>query len=271
MRLWPVGLGHTRTQSPIGSTLFTLLTASTALILPTLTGASCSTLAPAIPASQRYFRIGHPAAHLNKDSTCSDRFFSTSTTTTAAAVARMSLPSQNQAFDGFSQHPSVEPSSETAQLIKDAMDLFSAKPSAAIFARSWSPNAIFADPICHAHGSRQYLAQWYGMPAAFAHSETLEWKLIKQEPNLVEYVQKQRYKLKGLGMTKDMISTVVMQRNEQSGKITRFEDRWNHKPLGGVFGWPFRRLNALTLPFLVAVPNEAKFAVGHHNSSPNHL
>ncbi|SPO26819.1 uncharacterized protein UTRI_04130_B [Ustilago trichophora] len=247
MKLWPVGIGHTRTQSPIRSTLFTLLTASTALVLPTITGASASP--PSIPASQRHFRLGHPAAHLNKD-------------TSSSHSTAMSLPSQNQAFEGFSQHPSVEPSKETAQLIRDAMDLFSAKPSPSIFARSWSPNAIFADPICHAEASRQYLAQWYGMPAAFSHSETLEWKLIKQEPALVEYVQKQRYKVKGLGLTKDMVSTVVMQRNPQSGKITRFEDRWNHKPLGGVLGWPFRRLNALTLPLLVGVPKEAKSALG---------
>lgn len=52
-----------------------------------------------------------------------------------------------------------------------------------------------------------------------------------------------------------------MERDPTTGKITRFEDRWNHKPLGGVFSWPFRRLNALTLPLLVGVPADAKRAV----------
>ncbi len=171
-----------------------------------------------------------------------------------------SLPAQNDKFPGFESSPHLEPTPETAQLIKDAQDLFSAKPSPAIFSRSWAPTAIFADPICHAEGAKQYLAQWYGMPAAFAESETLAWKLTKQEPREVQYVQKHRYKVKGLGMNKEMISTVVMERDENN-KITRFEDRWNHKPLGGVLGWPFRRLNAVSLPFLIGVPGEAKQAV----------
>ncbi|GAC99225.1 hypothetical protein PHSY_006825 [Pseudozyma hubeiensis SY62] len=171
------------------------------------------------------------------------------------------LPPQTASFAGFESHPNIEPSGATATLIKDAVDLFSAKPSPTIFARSWSPTAIFADPICHANGSRQYLAQWYGMPAAFSESHLLEWKLIKDEPRLVEYVQKQRYKVKGLGMVKEMISTVVMERDAE-GKVVRFEDRWNHKPLGGVLGWPFRRANALVLPWIVGVPGESKQAVG---------
>ncbi|TKY85362.1 hypothetical protein EX895_005524 [Sporisorium graminicola] len=171
-----------------------------------------------------------------------------------------SLPPQKEAFAGYESSPALDPTPGTAQLIRDAMDLFGAKPSPAIFTR-WSPSAVFADPICHAEGHRQYLAQWYGMPAAFAQSETLEWKLTKQHEDTVEYVQKQRYKVKGLGVTKDMISTVVMQRDPTTNKITRFEDRWNHKPLGGFFSWPFRRLNAFTLPLLVGVPNETKQAV----------
>ncbi|KAJ1018831.1 hypothetical protein NDA16_004636 [Ustilago loliicola] len=172
-----------------------------------------------------------------------------------------SLPQSND-FETYSSTPHIDPTPETSQLILDAMHLFSAKPSAAIFARSWSASAIFADPICHAVGSRQYLAQWYGMPAAFSESETLAWKLIKQEPNQVQYAQRQRYKVKGLGIVKEMVSTVVMHRDGQN-KITKFEDRWNHKPLPGAIAWPFRRLNAVTLPWLVSVPKEAKHAVSH--------
>ena len=52
-----------------------------------------------------------------------------------------------------------------------------------------------------------------------------------------------------------------MQRDAATGKITRFEDRWNHKPLGGYLSWPFRRLNAYTLPWLVGVPKETKQAL----------
>lgn len=217
----------------------TLLTASTALVF---SSSHVSASSPPIPASQRHFRLGHPAAAAS---------YSTMSTPT--------LPAQTDAFPGFESTPRIEPSSSTAQLIQDALDLFGAKPSASIFTR-WSPSAIFADPICHADGARQYLAQWYGMPAAFAESHTLAWKLIKDEERRVEWVQRQKYKVKGLGMVKEMVSTVVVERGED-GKVTRFEDRWNHKPLGGTLGWPFRRLNAVTLPLLVGVPKETQGAV----------
>ncbi|GAK64647.1 uncharacterized protein PAN0_006d2861 [Moesziomyces antarcticus] len=197
---------------------------------------------PGIPASQRHFRIGHPAA---------------------AMSASASLPAQTAEFEGFASSPLIEPTPETAQIIRDSMDLFGARPSAAIFAR-WSAGAIFADPICHAVGAKQYMAQWYGMPAAFSLSETKAWKLTRQEPGIVEYVQLQRYKVKGLGTVKDMKSTVVIERDGDN-RVTRFEDRWGHKEMNGKLGWPFRRLNAFTMPWLISVPNDAKDAPAHSN------
>ena len=52
-----------------------------------------------------------------------------------------------------------------------------------------------------------------------------------------------------------------MQLDPQTGKIVRFEDRWNHNKLNGLFSWPFRRFNALTLPLLIRVPPETKQAL----------
>ncbi|SJX63573.1 uncharacterized protein SRS1_14327 [Sporisorium reilianum f. sp. reilianum] len=240
MRLWPNGVLSRPSIFASPSTLFTLLTVS--LATPTTTATTSAAISNTF-APQRTFRLGRPAA------------FASHPYTTMSASA--SLPAQTESFSGFASSPVLAPTAETSQLVRDAMELFGARPSAAIFAR-WSPGAVFADPICHAEGYAQYLAQWYGMPAAFAHSETLAWKLITQQDDRVEYVQLQRYKVKGLGVTKDMVSTVVMQRDPATNTITRFEDRWNHKPLGGVFSWPFRRLNAFTLPWIVGVPKETK-------------
>lgn len=218
------------------------------------TPASVSASSPQVAAvAQRHFRIGHPAVAAAGAGGAKTRHAST-------MASSVQLPTQTESFAGFEATPMLTPSASTATLIRDAMDLFGAKPSPGIFER-WSPHAVFADPICHAEGSRQFLAQWYGMPAAFSESQTLQWKLLKDEPRLIEYVQKQRYKVKGLGAVKEMVSTVVMERDE-AGKVVRFEDRWNHKPLGGALGWPFRRLNALTLPWLVGVPGDTKQAVG---------
>ncbi|PWZ00301.1 hypothetical protein BCV70DRAFT_200459 [Testicularia cyperi] len=214
------------------------------------------------PVAQRAFRLGRAAAGLNTQpppgSLPHKAQYSTSTMSSSTTSQSPSLPAQDQSFPGFESTPLIEPDSSTAQLIQDAQDLFGAKPTPQIFTRSWSPHATFADPICHANGAKQYLPQWYGMPAAFAQSTTLAWKLIRQDPDRVEYVQKQHYKVKGLGTEKTMVSTVYMERDPQTNKITRFEDRWNHKPLGGAFSWPFRRLNAVTMPFLVGVPQDTK-------------
>lgn len=236
--------------SPITSlSLLAAFTTTTTLLLP----ATAISVAASAPAAQKAFRLGKPAAGLNTNAPPSGtRAYST--------MSSVSLPPQDENFPGY-PGPIMEPNEKTAQLVKDAQDLFSAKPSAEIFARSWDPKGIFADPIAHANGAHQYLAQWFGMPAAFSQSQTLAWKLTKQEPTEVQYVQKHMYKIKGIGMTKEMVSTVVMQLDPQTKKIINFEDRWNHKPLNGVLSWPFRRLNAVTLPLFISVPKASKEAV----------
>ena len=218
MRVWPVGLLPLAALS-LCSTATTLATVpavpiatrlATSTVLFFSTTASFGTATKVNPTvKQRHFRLGKPAAALNRNP-----YFSTSTSTSTMSNSNSNsnlnagpngLPVQKDDFEGFASQPHIEPTAETAQLIHDAMELFCARPSAAIFARSWSANAIFADPICHAQSSRQYLAQWYGMPAAFSHSQTLAWKLTLQQANQVHYVQKQRYKFKLLGSTKDII------------------------------------------------------------------
>ncbi|KAK0526978.1 hypothetical protein OC842_005014 [Tilletia horrida] len=141
-------------------------------------------------------------------------------------------------------------SPRTASLIQDAQALFQAKFSPELFTRSWAPNPVFIDPICYAEGTKQVTAQWAAMKA-FSSSKTLQWKLTKDEPNLIEYEQKQEYKTSLF--TKVMDSTVVMELDDH-GKIKRFEDRWNHKPISNGITYPFRRLNALMMPFISRPP-----------------
>lgn len=39
------------------------------------------------------------------------------------------------------------------KLIQDSIDLFSARPNHEIFKRSWTPDAVFEDPLCYAIGT----------------------------------------------------------------------------------------------------------------------
>jgi hypothetical protein len=142
------------------------------------------------------------------------------------------------------------------QLLPHDEQIFSANPSHEIFRRSWAPDAVFEDPLCYAKGERQFKAQFWGLVAAFSKCELLAWHATKDEPNQVNYVQRQRYTFKGLGFSKEMLSTISMKLNDQ-GKIIHMQDRWNHQdPPANFIAWPLRRLNAVSLPYLISVPPE---------------
>ncbi|KAJ1026195.1 hypothetical protein NDA18_003852 [Ustilago nuda] len=168
MQLWPISLLRQQgfTSAITTTTLISLLagiTVAPALALqprfiPTLGLAASSAalvsaslpptyVAAAAPVNvkQKIFRLGKPAADIKRALQALYSTMSSSTTPT--------LPQSND-FDQYKSTPHIDPTPETAQLVRDAQDLASAKPSPAIFARSWSPSAIFADPICHAEGSR---------------------------------------------------------------------------------------------------------------------
>ncbi|KAI5481333.1 hypothetical protein MNV49_004955 [Pseudohyphozyma bogoriensis] len=145
------------------------------------------------------------------------------------------------------------------QIVDDSMALFQSKPSLDIFKRGWREDAVFEDPISLATGFKQYSAsvsQWFGMPKAFPKSETLAWKVTKSEPGLLEYEQRQKYTFAGIGTTKEVPSLVHIELDSED-YITRFEDRWNGKPIpAGTIAKGLRNFNAETLPHLVSVPKE---------------
>ncbi|PWN42412.1 hypothetical protein IE81DRAFT_323574 [Ceraceosorus guamensis] len=144
---------------------------------------------------------------------------------------------------------------KSEELIKSVQDLFSCKPTPAHFLK-WSPDAIFEDPICYAVGARQYKAQWYGMAKAFAGSELRAWHIESVKPDEIRYAQKQWYKIGSF--EKIMDSTVVM-KLDKDGKIVHFQDRWGHNEIGSnPLTYIFRRLNAVTLPLFVSIPEGGK-------------
>ncbi|CAO1620862.1 unnamed protein product [Jaminaea pallidilutea] len=150
------------------------------------------------------------------------------------------------------------------QRIADAQALFGAKPSLDIFKRSWAPDAIFEDPICWAQGWRQYAAQWYAM-RLFSRSTTSAWRVIKDTPEEIQYIQKQNYAIDRFNFEKTMHSTVVMKLDEQ-GRIKHFVDRWDHQDMPGIWSYPLRRLNALSMPMIIGHPSQHP---DHGSSSGN--
>lgn len=113
----------------------------------------------------------------------------------------------------------------------------------------------FAHPSISLPGERQYKAQWWGLAAAFSKCELLAWHVTRDDPEEIHYVQRQRYRFRGLGIEKDILSTIRMILNED-GKVVHMQDRWDHKdPPANYIAWYLRRLNAVTLPYFINIPH----------------
>ncbi|QRW12987.1 hypothetical protein RhiLY_11986 [Ceratobasidium sp. AG-Ba] len=154
------------------------------------------------------------------------------------------------------QNSGIQLDGKRRQIVEDALNLFSSQPSQDIFHRSWRLDATFEDPLSKCIGYKQYAPQWYGMPKAFPTSRTLAYKVISstENPNRIVYEQKQEYTIRFIGTKKIMDSTVVIDLDEND-KVIKLEDKWNGQDQPTRFGtlW-LRRLNAVTLPWLVKVP-----------------
>lgn len=124
------------------------------------------------------------------------------------------------------------------------------------------------------------------MPKAFPKSETIAWKVVKDEASLIECEfcqarpfllesssptdapspppryqtdeQRQRYTLPLIHSPKIIESLVSIQLNPTTGKIVKLEDRWDNKPLpqSGVTK-TFREMNGKYFtPTMVSVPKQ---------------
>ncbi|PVG04231.1 hypothetical protein CPB86DRAFT_778494 [Serendipita vermifera] len=152
--------------------------------------------------------------------------------------------------------PEVVLEGKRKQVVDDVLELFRSKPTVEIFQRSWSPNAVFEDPLSKCVGYAEYAPQWFGMPKLFPKSVTLAYRVLSSthNPNRITYYQEQEYTVRGLGMKKVVKSTVVIDLDENDN-IIYLHDKWNgedHPTKWGALA--LRRLNAKTLPWFVSVP-----------------
>ncbi|KAL8276737.1 hypothetical protein RQP46_010846 [Phenoliferia psychrophenolica] len=169
-------------------------------------------------------------------------------------IKTMSTSAQPELASGGETDHGIVLEGRRKMLVEDALSLFQCKANLELFKRGWREDAVFADPIALATGFKQYAAQWFGMPAAFPASETLAWKVVKSEPGLIEFELRQKYTVALIKTTKVMSSLVHIELDSDEF-VTRFEDRWDAKPLStGGIATMLRGLNAKTMPFLISVP-----------------
>ncbi|KAI2615307.1 hypothetical protein GGR54DRAFT_642327 [Hypoxylon sp. NC1633] len=183
----------------------------------------------------------------------------------------------------------VNLSSDQKLLVGSVLDLFEGNPTLKHLSL-WSSNGIFTDPITIASGFKKYAAQWYGLPALFNPIQ-IQSHRVTSAGNPIEMSLSNKYVLKG-AKTEHIINSVIRIHVGGDGKIDKVEDRWNDKlpegtvsevsfPLASIpirslrhmavvsvdWGWwafchaswwqpfwAFRKLNAVTVPNFVKVP-----------------
>ncbi|KAI9298861.1 hypothetical protein K502DRAFT_362080 [Neoconidiobolus thromboides FSU 785] len=153
--------------------------------------------------------------------------------------------------------PSDKPlSPERKRIISEILELYCCRPNEKYYL-NFENDSKFQDPICDARNLTEIKAQFNAMPKAFSNSVTKSCKVVKNEKDTIHFDLVQEYTFSGLGYTKTMESTTVLDFN-QSNKIINFEDRWNHSA-----SWKdhsllvnvqnmFRRFNAVALPHFIS-------------------
>lgn len=150
--------------------------------------------------------------------------------------------------------PGVDLSSEQRTLVASVLDLFAGRPSLAKL-QLWKDDAVFSDPITVAKGRKEFEPQWYGLQTAFSAIERKSHS-VTSAGNPIEMDMTTMYKVKGIGKETTITSKVNI--FHEGGKITKVEDKWDGKlPDSGIAN-AFRRLNAVSVPKMVGVPNNAE-------------
>jgi len=148
--------------------------------------------------------------------------------------------------------PGITLSTQQKTLVGSVLDLFAGRPSLPKL-RLWADDATFEDPITIATGRKQFEPQWYGLQAAFSEIERLHHE-VTDAGNPIAMDLKTRYVIKGIGKEQTIASKVMIFWDEQSGKITKVQDKWDGKLPDSSFTNAMRNLNSVTVPLLISVP-----------------
>ncbi|KAK5130024.1 hypothetical protein LTR08_002540 [Meristemomyces frigidus] len=150
--------------------------------------------------------------------------------------------------------PGVSLSESQQKIVGSVLDLFAGRPSLAKLAM-WKDDGVFTDPLTIAQGRTQYEAQWYGLQTAFSEIERLSHE-VKGTGNPITMSLSTRYVVKGIGKEQKIDSEIEI--HTEGDKISKVADKWNGKLPESSIAQAFRRLNAVSVPYIVGVPKNAK-------------
>ncbi|KAK5113772.1 hypothetical protein LTR62_003156 [Meristemomyces frigidus] len=150
--------------------------------------------------------------------------------------------------------PGVSLSDHQRTIVGSVLDLFAGRPSLPKL-QLWKDDATFTDPLTIAQGRDQYSAQWYGLQAAFSEIERLGHE-VKDAGNPIKMDLDTRYVVKGLGKEQKIHSLIEI--TMEGDKISKVADKWDGKLPEGSIAQAFRRLNAVSVPYIVGVPKNAE-------------
>ncbi|CAG8518131.1 11205_t:CDS:2 [Ambispora leptoticha] len=158
-------------------------------------------------------------------------------------------------------HPlaeNVRPLSPTRSLLVSyIIDLYSCKPTKKKFS-FYTEDALFEDPFMIAPGLANIKAQFYGITKIFSESTPKNYKIVKNDENIIEIDLTQRY-LVALIKKEIIHNSFIRLELDADEKIVKHTDLWDEKPLyhegtiGGISSF-FRRTNAKIVSKLVRIP-----------------
>ena len=145
----------------------------------------------------------------------------------------------------------LEPHQQT--LVSSVLDLFAGYPSKAKLAL-WTDDATFTDPLTIAIGRKQFEAQWYGLAQVFSNVD-LQHHEVTSAGNPIVMDVKNKYTVKGIGKEQTIQSVVYIHTTGNGKEVVKVEDKWDDQLPEGAISKAFRRLNAVSVPKMVSVPD----------------
>lgn len=130
-------------------------------------------------------------------------------------------------------------------LLQNVLKLYSCLGSKQLVRDVYSDNDVsefsFEDPLSHAIGWKQVVAQWIGLKKVFYNSSTESVKILENSESTIRFELVQKYNF-NTHKSKTIKSLVILELTEND-KVLIHKDLWNFKELSK---WShfFRRINA---------------------------
>ncbi|KAH0584263.1 hypothetical protein H2248_009812 [Termitomyces sp. 'cryptogamus'] len=164
------------------------------------------------------------------------------------------LKRRRSSQDYGENHRQLKP--EHRRVLNDLRELYECRPTVDIFERTWSPDAVFEDPISLCRGYNEYTAHWFAMSKIYSESKILSMRVMSSthSPNRLVFSLSRQYSYRFL-KRKKIIDSIIIVDLDDNDKIIKLVNQWSGKDLPNWRGAHLLRvINARVVPCLIRTP-----------------